>query len=176
MKLQFTYWIYLGGGGHTILSLIPTVLDCETLCFGQSIDTIECLVFFRATNQPGPDYRTTYDQFHSELNGLPSFRFHKNQRLVKLKYISTVSSLEPELTEDGTIGCQQLKAFCLEFKDVMESLKDDPILSKADFDFQAFARHIENSMVNLPTSDGEIAALTEKSRIIALRSFQSRKH
>jgi hypothetical protein len=94
---------------------------------------------------------------------------------VKLKYISTVSSLEPELTADGTVGCQLLKAFCLEFKDVIESLKDDPILSKADFDFQAFAQHIENSMVNLPTSDGEIPALTEKSNIIALRSFQSRK-
>lgn len=77
---------------------------------------------------------------------------------------------------DGTIGCQQLKAFCLEFKDVIESLMDDPILSKADFDFQAFARHIENSMVNLPTSDGEIPALTEKLRLIAMRSFQSRKH
>lgn len=176
MKLQFTYWIYLGGGGHTILRLIPAVLDCEDCSFGQSIETIKCLVFFRATNQPGPDYRTIYDQFHSELSELPTFRLHKNQRFLKLKYISAISSLEPELTADGTTGCQLLKAFCLEFKDVIESLKDDPILSKSDFDFHAFAQHIENSMENLPTSDGEIPALTEKSSIIELRSFQSCKH
>ena len=89
MKLQFTYWIYLGGGGHTILSLLPAVLDCENCSFGQSIETIKCLVFFRATNQPGPDYRTTYDQFHSELSELPTFRLHKNQRFLKLKYITS---------------------------------------------------------------------------------------
>jgi hypothetical protein len=163
MKLLFLYWIYIGGGGHSILSLIPDVLDCENCSFGHSIESIECSVFFRATNQPGSDYRNTYDRFHSELSKLPSFRFHKKQRFLELKYLSTVSSLEPELNGDNTIGCEQLKAFALEFKDVIESLKNEPSLCNVDFDFQAFAKFIENSMIKIPASDRELQALANRS-------------
>jgi hypothetical protein len=71
--------------------------------------------------------------------------------------------LEPELNGDNTIGCEQLKAFALEFKDVIESLKNEPSLCNVDFDFQAFAKFIENSMIKIPASDRELQALANRS-------------
>lgn len=169
MEASISYWTYQGGGGHTLLSVIPYFLKLHEHQFGADIVELDVDVKFRSDTRPKKESdQRLFDHFEHFLPEEPSFRIVKTTKKLKIEYVSKHLPYDDGrsfgryiLEERATRGCHRLEKLVRELKDVMSDL--GPYISKqCDFDWCAFVALVDERLKQLPKNDGEIISMIDE--------------
>lgn len=169
MEARILIWTYRGGGGHTLLSVIPYFLKLHEHTFGSDIVELAVDVNFRSDIRPKNESdQKLFDLFEHRLLEEPSFRIVKTTKKLKIKYLSKHLPYDDGrsfgsyiLEERAKRGCHRLEKLVRELKDVISNLGPQ-ISMQCDFDWRAFVALIDESLKRLPKHDGEIISMIEE--------------
>lgn len=174
MKANFLYWTVAGGGGHTLLSLIPFLLQMHKLQPSEDVVELDVNVHFEATKLPNiPGFLPEFlPEYNSALPTEPKCSVFKTTKKLKIEYVSQFlpHSTPGEyfvsrdtLSPHETKGCQKLQGFVREFRDVLSKLIPQ-IKKKSNFDPTPLMLVMDEVLSNFPKTDAELITMTEEQR------------